>query len=288
MKRQSNGKRSGKETATSNEMIEIDSIIPQKGTTVKVTVFVGSARKNHTYRASEQFLNNLDIFGEVEYEIVRLSDYKLEPCIGCKSCMDKDEGSCPLKDDRNILIEKLMSSDGVVFASPNYLFHESALMKLFIERLSFFSHRPFFFGKTFTSIVSQGFMGGKDIVKYFSFVGERLGFNVVKGSCITTLEPMTEKGQKKIDKMLYKQSEKFYSKLVRKEYPSPTLFNLMIFRMSRTSMRLMLDDKFRDYRYFKKKGWFESDYYYSVRLNPIKKLMGKFFDILAVRMTANR
>jgi hypothetical protein len=35
----------------------------------------------------------------------------------------------------------------------------------------------------------------------------------------------------------------------------------MLFRMSRTSIRLMLDEGFRDYRYYKEKGWFESDYY---------------------------
>lgn len=39
----------------------------------------------------------------------------------------------------------------------------------------------------------------------------------------------------------------------------------MLFRMSRTSIRLMLDEGFRDYRYYKEKGWFESDYYNGLR-----------------------
>lgn len=255
---------------------------------MKVTAFVGSAQKNHTYDASLQFLKKLQEIGNVEYEIVQLSDYDLKPCKGCKICTDKNEKLCPLKDDRDILIEKIERSDGIIFASPNYFFHESAFMKLFIDRLSFYSHRPAFFGKTFTSIVAQGFMGGKDIVKYFSFVGDRLGFNVVKGSVITTLEPMTEKGEKKIDKTLYKHSRRFYSQLIKKKYPSPNLFKLMIFRMYRTSARLMLNDEFRDYSYFKREGWFESDYYYPVRLNPMKKMIGKVFDITAMRMTANR
>ena len=54
-----------------------------------------------------------------------------------------------------MLIEKMMASDGIVFASPNYSFHVSATMKMFLDRLGFVFHRPRFFGKTFTSIIAQ-------------------------------------------------------------------------------------------------------------------------------------
>ena len=250
---------------------------------MKVTAFIGSARKKHTYRAAENFLQNLHSLGNIEYEIVRLSDYNLETCKGCKLCLDKGEELCPLQDDRDKLIEKMMNSDGVIFASPNYSFQVSALMKLFLDRLGFVFHRPRFFGKTFTSIVAQGIYGGKDIVKYFNFIGNGLGFNVVKGSCITTLEPITKKGQKKIDEIIDQQSKKFYAKLIKKEYSTPSLFKLMIFRMSRSSIKIMLNENYKDYTYYKEKGWFESDYFYPVRLNPLKKLTGKFFDIMARR-----
>ncbi|MDD4898385.1 MAG: flavodoxin family protein [Methanocellales archaeon] len=255
---------------------------------MKVTAFVGSSRKKHTYNASEKFLKNLQSLGDIEYEIVRLSDYNLETCKGCKSCTDRGEEFCPLKDDRDKLIEKMMNSDGVIFASPNYCFQLSGLMKMFLDRLAFLFHRPRFFGKTFTSIVAQGFYGGKDIVKYLNFIGDRLGFNVVKGSVLTTLEPMTEKGQMKIDKIIDKQSKRYYETLIKKEYPTPTLFKLMIFRMSRTSAKLMLNEDYRDYTYYKEKGWFESDYYYPVKLNPFKKLIGRFFDMMATRSARSR
>ena len=42
---------------------------------MKVTAFVGSARKKHTYKATEQLMYNLQSFGDVECEIVRLSDF---------------------------------------------------------------------------------------------------------------------------------------------------------------------------------------------------------------------
>jgi multimeric flavodoxin WrbA len=75
-------------------------------------------------------------------------------------------------------------------------------MKIFLDRLGFVFHRPRFFGKTFTSIVAQGIYGGDKIVRYLDFVGNGLGFNTVKGSCITALEPMVEKEQRKIDRTL--------------------------------------------------------------------------------------
>ena len=72
---------------------------------MKVTVFVGSARKKHTYEASKKFLQELQSLGDIEYEIVRLSDYNLEPCKGCKLCTDKGEEFCPLKDDEDNLLK---------------------------------------------------------------------------------------------------------------------------------------------------------------------------------------
>jgi multimeric flavodoxin WrbA len=247
----------------------------------RITAFVGSARKKHTHNAVQQFMSNLQSLGDVEYEIVALSDYRIGTCRGCKLCLNKGEEFCPLKDDRDMLIEKMQSSDGVVFASPNYSFQVSAIMKIFLDRLGFVFHRPRFFGKTFTNIVVQGIYGGRKTVKYLDFVGSGLGFNTVKGSCINSMEPMTDKQQKKTDRVLAQHSRKFYERLVKSASSVPTLVKLMIFRMSRTSIKLMLDESWRDYAFYRDKGWFESNYYYPTRLGVLKKVAGRFFDSFA-------
>jgi len=254
----------------------------------KVTAFVASARKKHTYNAVVQFLGNLQSLGDIETEIVRLSDYQLKICRGCKVCCDKGEEYCPLKDDRDVLVEKMMASDGVVLASPNYSFQVSAIMKTFLDRLGFAFHRPRFFGKTFTSIVAQGIYGGNKIVAYLDFVGNGLGFNTIKGNCITTLDPMTEKQQHKIDRALSALARRYYARLEKPAYPVPMLIQLMFFRLGRTKMRLELDDNFRDYTYYANKGWFESDYYYPTRLGLLKKGAGKLFDWVSASMTRAR
>jgi multimeric flavodoxin WrbA len=254
----------------------------------KVTAFVGSARRGHTYDAVAQFLGNLESTGDVESEIVRLSDYPLGVCRGCRVCFEKGEEHCPLKDDRDVLIKKMMASDGVVLASPNYSFQISGLMKVFLDRLGFAFHRPRFFGKTFTSIVTQGIYGGNKLVDYLDFVGSALGFNTVKGSCLMTLDPMTDKQQLEMDRVLAAHASRYYARLERPGYPVPGLIHLWFFRMGRTKMKLELDDSSPDYRYYSDRGWFESDFYYPTRLGLLKKEAGTLFDSVTARMAKAR
>jgi multimeric flavodoxin WrbA len=247
----------------------------------RVTAFIGSARRKFTYNAVRQFLDNLQSLGDIESEIVFLSDHRLGTCRGCKVCFVKGEEFCPLKDDRDVLIEKMMASDGVIFASPNYSFQVSAFMKIFLDRLGFVFHRPRFFGKAFTSIVAQGIYGGRKLERYLDFAGKGLGFNAVKGSYFTALEPMKEKERRKMDQALAGHSRRFHDRLMKPPYPVPSLFFLMAFRMGRTSILRESADCPRDYAYYKDKGWLESDYFYPVRLGAMKKAAGGLFDSIA-------
>ena len=253
--------------------------------TKKVTVFVGSARRRGaTSRAASTFLEQLESCGDVRGEVVFLSDYDLGVCTGCKRCTNHGEERCPLKDDRDALIGKMMASDGVVFASPNYSFQVSAITKIFLDRLAFALHRPCFHGKTFTSIVVQAIGMGGRIVKYLEFVGGGLGFNVVKGSCSRTLEPMSQEAQDRMERNLAKQCRRFHDRLLRPAFPTPSFLGLMMFRMARTGYRQALSEDMRDHVYFRDRGWFESDYYYPVHLGLFKKAAGVLFDRAAARM----
>jgi len=251
-----------------------------------VTVFVGSGRKQRglTYAATRQFLDNLESYGDVRGEIVFLSEHSLGLCRGCKLCFERGEERCPLKGDRDLLIEKMLRSDGIVLASPNYSFQVSSVMKAFLDRLGYVFHRPLFHGKSFTGIVVQGFLGGAKIQKYLEFVGTCLGCNVVKGSCITALEPATEKDRRKMAKALAKQSRRFREQLSKPAHAAPSLFQLMGFRMARTSIKQTLGEESRDYTHYRDRGWFEADYYYPTKLGLLKKALGAFFDWMFARI----
>jgi multimeric flavodoxin WrbA len=248
----------------------------------KVIAIIGTQTKNNTYRAVQKFEKYLKQYGEIEFEYVFLSDYSLEFCRGCKVCFDKGEEHCPLKDDRDVLLEKMEHADGVIFATPNYAFQLSARMKNLFDRLAFIIHRPRFFGKTCTAIVTQGIGKGEDILKYIYFNGENMGFHVSKGCCVNTLEPMTEVQNKKLAHEVKEASSRFYKELMRPT-PSPSFFRLMMFRISRPLVK-SAGEKYRDYHYYMEKGWFESDYYYDTSLGIPKRLAGHLFDLLGRRM----
>ena len=97
---------------------------------------------------------------------------------------------------------------------------------------------------------------------------------------------MTEKTRIRTEQAIEKQARKFHAKLRKQGYPRPSLIKLMLYRMSRTSIKKMLDENYRDYSYFKEKGWFESDYYYPVNLSLFKRTMGRLFDFAARNMAA--
>ncbi len=144
-------------------------------------------------------------------------------------------------------------------------------------------HRPCFFGKAFTSIVVQGFHGGPAIVKYLDFVGNGLGFNTVKGSSITALDPMTEYERRKIDGTIAALGRRFHRRLSGPPYPSPSLLKLLIFRMSRTNVGLLAERDSADYEYYRDRGWLESGYFYPVRLNLLQQAAGGLFDYAFAR-----
>lgn len=119
-----------------------------KDTTIKVTAFIGSARKQHTYHTTEQFLRNIQSLGNVDYEIVRLSEYNLQICRDCKLCTDKGEELCPLNDDRINWLKRWHSRMGWCSQLPTTLFQVSGLMKVFLDRFNLYLHLPQFFGQS--------------------------------------------------------------------------------------------------------------------------------------------
>ena len=84
---------------------------------MKVTAFVGSEHKKHTYKATGLFMQNLQSSGEIEQDKVSLRDYYIEVCIGCKLYPDRGEELCLLKDDRDKLIKKWITQTELSFHS---------------------------------------------------------------------------------------------------------------------------------------------------------------------------
>lgn len=126
-----------------------------------------------------------------------------------------------------------------------------------------------FFKKTFTAIGVQFIPFGNQTQKYIESVGRNLGFDVLKGTTVITPEPISEKQLKRLKANVKNLSERFFKRLNKEKPVKPSLFSIMVFRMTRSGLQSS-DLKLYDYEYYKGKGWFESDYYYDICLNPIQ------------------
>lgn len=81
----------GHGTQTGNEGA---SVMPQSTAVKRVTAFVGTARKKHTYSAVREFLDRLEAHGGVECEIVTLNDFRIDTLLPLQARLEPKSSTC--------------------------------------------------------------------------------------------------------------------------------------------------------------------------------------------------
>ena len=67
-----------------------------------------------------------------QIEYIHLVDYNIGPCIECNACYTT--GKCKLEDDYQQLLEKLIHTDRLIFATPIFFMTVCAQAKMLIDR----------------------------------------------------------------------------------------------------------------------------------------------------------
>ncbi|WP_294360183.1 flavodoxin family protein [uncultured Clostridium sp.] len=97
-------------------------------------VLVGSMRKEENIDLlAKAFVDGASKKNDVE--IISVTEYKVNPCIGCNSCFERKDNSCFQKDDMEIIYRKLAKVDMIVIASPVYFYGISSKLKAIVYRL---------------------------------------------------------------------------------------------------------------------------------------------------------
>ena len=100
----------------------------------KILLLNGSPRMNGNTRGVLKELEKaLLAKGGVQVDFVDICRCRISGCVNCDSCRNNG-GTCVQKDDTNLLMEKVVSSDGIVFGSPVYWMGVSGQLKLFIDK----------------------------------------------------------------------------------------------------------------------------------------------------------
>ena len=102
---------------------------------MQVTTLLGSAKKKgNTATVLGWLEEELNTLGH-DVERFYLNNKTINGCLGCAKCRENpDEIACIQKDDAIDIMEQMISSDVVLFASPIYFWGFSAQIKALIDR----------------------------------------------------------------------------------------------------------------------------------------------------------
>ena len=225
---------------------------------IKIVAICGSPHRGNTY----DILSMLEqSHPEIDFKILMLSELDLKDCVGCYSCINNGEESCPLRDDRDLIIEEMKNADGTIFASPTYARAISALMKKFVERTSFMAHRPIFFGKHAMALATCAGFGADLTSKYLTENFTQYGFNFVP-----SVELMVARKTEEETNRNRKQATEAYEKLIRaiktQEKVEPTFAQLVYFNIFKSISELNKLKGWADYEFYKDK----EDFYYDIKI----------------------
>lgn len=81
---------------------------------------------------SNEFLRGASDAGH-SVEKIFLGDKKINYCTGCSTC-SQHQKPCPQKDDMPEILDKMITADVIVMATPVYFYTMSAQMKTLIDR----------------------------------------------------------------------------------------------------------------------------------------------------------
>jgi multimeric flavodoxin WrbA len=102
---------------------------------MKITTLLGSAKKKgNTATVLEWVEEAFESMGH-EVERIHLHGKTIHGCMGCAKCKENPvEIGCVQKDDAIDIMERMIASDGILYASPLYFWGFSAQIKTLIDR----------------------------------------------------------------------------------------------------------------------------------------------------------
>jgi len=231
---------------------------------MKILTIIGSPRKKgNSYQAAKKLEAEMKNKGDYEFEYLFLKDAHLETCKGCFNCVSRGIEFCPLKDDRQMIQDKMQEADGLVMVSPVYVMTVTALLKNFIDRVAYLCHRPEYHGKKALVLCTTGGIGAKETLEYMETITKAWGYKVT-GKCglVTAPWPATEGLNRKNQRNLEKSVESFNKSLKSVESEKPNgekvgLMDYMSFRIFQTVSSNVKEYLPADYQFYQGKEYYQ-------------------------------
>jgi multimeric flavodoxin WrbA len=200
----------------------------------------------------------------LDLEIIHLGHLDIQLCRGCRVCFNQGETMCPLKDDLLTIREKMQAADGLIISTPVYVNDVSGIVKTWLDRLAFLSHRPEFAGKHAYLIATVGQGPSSHALKTMNMALSTWGVSIVGQASFKMGAPMKkEQARAQFQAKTQKIVAQFYRVLAKEKTISPSFISLMTFRIQQGAWWRKHQPGTVDYEYWQSQGWMNplSDYY---------------------------
>lgn len=213
-----------------------------------------------------------------------LVNLELKMCRGCRTCFDKGEEKCPLKDDLLLIRDNMKESDLWIWATPVYVDDVNAPMKNLIDRLAFVCHRPEFGGKRAFILTTAGSLKSSHTVRTMQVAFWTWGVSTIDSLSLvmggkSDSRDLEQHHSQRIDSAV----AKCLKSLERWE---PTFIQLMIFRIQQLSWGKEREDSL-DKRYWEGTGLLGKRRTFLVehKANPLKVMFARAFGSFVHKLT---
>lgn len=242
---------------------------------MKILAICGSPHRGNTYSVLSTIPED---YPDIDYKLMMLNEVDLQPCKGCYACVLMGAENCPLKDDRDMIIEEIQAADGIIFASSVHVNNITALMKNFITRLGYEGHRPRFIDKYAMVMAVCGMFGSKDANEYMDGMFSQFGFNIVS-SLELQVATKSEKENKYNRERTNKAFGDFIARIENKQANKPSMGQIIRFHLFKTIAEYNKEHFIADYEYYKDKTEILSD----VKVGFLKRKLGKIMALSTLR-----
>ncbi len=154
---------------------------------MQIIALNGSPRKENstTKKLVDEVLFGVRNAG-AETSYIDLCQYTIGYCTGCGTCYVS--GSCVIDDDYQEILERILSADGIILASPNYINQVTAQVKTFLDRSADAIHCQRFSGMYGCSVSTAGGSGALEVAAYLNRTLNILGADTVGGVGVVMAE----------------------------------------------------------------------------------------------------
>jgi len=252
---------------------------------MKILVLIGSYRKNgNTSQVVDLICEGLQTEAAragapLEIETVYLGHLDIGACRGCRTCFDRGEDKCPVKDDLLGVKARMKQADGVLVATPVYVNDVSGITKTWIDRLAHVCHRPEFAGKCAYLLATTGDSPTGHTLDTLNLALSTWGFYIAGKAGFKTGALMRGgEARTRCQAKAQTVARKLFQAIHQRKFTRPSFRALLTFKIQQRVWQRTTERETIDYAYWSGQGWTSADreFYFPHEASRVKTALARF------------